>query len=125
VPVAFAGPGRSGTSNDAPELESTFHVFASQWLADRQGEMAPATHRYHHWALADHLLPYFATWRLSEITIEAVDDDRRYETTQAQDDATPSTRASRCSPATAGAERSRSPCHGRSPKSASASSRVK
>ena len=73
-----------GTSTDAPELEPTFHVFASRWLADRQGEISPATHRYDHWALAYHLLPYFATWRLPEITIEAVDDYRRYKTTQAR-----------------------------------------
>ena len=72
-----------GTSNEAPEVEPTFHMFASQWFADRQGEISPATHRYDYWALAYHLLPYFATWRLSEITIEAVDDYRRYKTTQA------------------------------------------
>ena len=72
-----------GACTQGPEVEPTFHGFASRWLADRQGEVSPATHRYDHWALAYHLLPYFATWQLSEITIEAVDDYRRYKTIQA------------------------------------------
>lgn len=71
------------TSQQTPIGELTFHAFASNWHADRDGQHAPRTHEYHQWALS-HLLPYFAHWPLSDITIEAVDDYRRYKVQQAQ-----------------------------------------
>ncbi len=64
--------------------EPTFHQFASDWLAGRRGEIASSTFKYYEGALTHHLLPYFAHWRLPEITIEAVDDYRRYKVAQAE-----------------------------------------
>lgn len=64
--------------------EPTFHEFASAWHADRQGEITPAGHQHEEWALRQHLLPYFANWRLSEIDIPAVDDYRRYKIKQGE-----------------------------------------
>src|SRR5207302_626483 len=62
----------------------TFHLFASAWLSDRNGEVSQRTHEYERWALHYHLLPYFANWRLAEIDIEAVDGYRRYKVQQAE-----------------------------------------
>ncbi len=76
---------RPGSEGDgALAGETTFHRFASDWLADRQGEVSERTHEYQYWALHHHLLPYFANWRLTEIDIEAVDAYRRYKTSQAE-----------------------------------------
>jgi integrase len=68
---------------DSP-ADMSFHEFASTWHTDREGEVAPRTHEYEEWALRDHLLPYFANWRLVDIDIEAVDDYRRYKVEQAE-----------------------------------------
>ena len=58
----------------APKEEPTFHVFASKWLADRQSEgLAERTIEDLRWSLVNHLLPHFATFRLSEITPQEVD----------------------------------------------------
>lgn len=55
----------------------TFHRFATDWLARREGEVAPRTVEYERWALTHHLLPHFAHTRLDAIDIAAVDDYRR------------------------------------------------
>jgi integrase len=54
--------------------ESTFHAFASEWLAMREREgLAERTIEDYKWALAHHLLPWFKDYRLVEITALEVD----------------------------------------------------
>ena len=53
--------------------EPTFHEFASEWLAAREGELRPKTIKDYRWALSYHLLPYFKDHRLTAITAEEVD----------------------------------------------------
>jgi integrase len=67
---------------ELPESEPTFHEFASEWLAMREHELSERTVEDYKWALTQHLLPYFAKYRLSEITPELVD---RYTATKAQE----------------------------------------
>lgn len=55
----------------------TFHAFTTDWLARREGEVAPRTVEYERWALTHHLLPHFAHTPLSAIDIAAVDAYRR------------------------------------------------
>ncbi len=74
-----------GDPDGAPEQEPTFHRFASEWLAGRHGEISERTIEFYEWALTHHLLPYFAHWRLSEITIEAVDTYRRHKVQQSEE----------------------------------------
>lgn len=58
----------------APRAEPTFHEFASEWIAAREAEgLAPKTITDLRWSLSNHLLPYFASFRLSEITPQEVD----------------------------------------------------
>ncbi len=82
-------PGSVATGPDgadgAPEQEQTFHRFASEWLAGRHGEISERTIEFYEWALTHHLLPYFAHWRLSEITIEVVDTYRRHKVQQSEE----------------------------------------
>lgn len=72
------------TSTGAGEDGLTFHRFASDRLAARKGEVAPRTYEFDAWALQQHLLPYFATWPLATIDIQAVDDYRRHKVLQAE-----------------------------------------
>ena len=59
---------------EPPKAEPTFHQFSSEWLAARQLEgLAGRTIADLRWSLEVHLLPYFASYRLSEITAEEVD----------------------------------------------------
>lgn len=51
----------------------TFHVFASEWLSGREGELRPATVDDYTRGLSNHLLPYFKDYRLDAIDIAAVD----------------------------------------------------
>lgn len=66
-----------------PEQESerstdpTFHQFASEWLDAKRHELRPSTEVDYRWQLVNHLLPYFADKRLSQITVAEVD---RYKT---------------------------------------------
>jgi len=55
----------------------TFHEFASQWFEDMSPELRERTRVDYRWRLSNHLLPYFADQRLSEITVEEVDRYRR------------------------------------------------
>lgn len=55
----------------------TFHEFATDWLARREGEVAPRTVEYERWALIHHLLPHFAHTPLTAIDIATVDAYRR------------------------------------------------
>ena len=56
-----------------PLEDPTFHEFSSQWLADREHELRPNTLLDYRWQLTDHLLPFFADHRLSQITVAEVD----------------------------------------------------
>jgi len=56
-----------------PISEPTFHTFSSEWLASRKDELRPSTMLDYRWQLTDHLLPFFADHRLSEITVREVD----------------------------------------------------
>jgi integrase len=59
----------------APILEAdpTFHEFASQWFEANRDGWRPKTVVDYRWQLTDHLLPFFAGHRLSQITIAEVD----------------------------------------------------
>jgi len=61
----------------AEQPDPTFHEFASEWLDTRKHELSETTVSDSTWALSNHLLPFFASHRLPEITIRAVD---RYKT---------------------------------------------
>jgi integrase len=74
---------RNGTISDGPQPAPLFGPFATEWLKARQTEVQPRTHEYLAWALS-HLLPYFASWPLEQIDIEAVDGYRRHQTEQAE-----------------------------------------
>jgi integrase len=56
-----------------PLDDPTFHVFASQWLANMSGAVSARTAEDYEWALSYHLLPFFAEHRLSQITVAEVD----------------------------------------------------
>jgi integrase len=59
---------------DEPRPEPTFHEFASEWFAARETEgLAAKTLTDLRWSLTNHLLPFFAGHRLSEITVQEVD----------------------------------------------------
>src|SRR4051812_10119771 len=62
---------------EPPREVPTFHVFASEWLADRRGELRDTTVATYTWELTHHLLPHFARMRLDAITVEDVDRYRR------------------------------------------------
>jgi integrase len=55
------------------EADPTFHRFASEWFSAHRGEWAPNTALDYAWQLRNHLLPFFAGHRLSQITIADVD----------------------------------------------------
>jgi integrase len=68
---------------EAPKEEPTFHEFASEWLAGRELEgLADKTITDLRWSLELHLLPYFASYRLDEITPQPVD---RYKVEKARE----------------------------------------
>lgn len=66
---------REPASPDVVETleEPTFHVLASEWLARRRHEVDGRTVEHWRWALSNHLLPFFADSRPSEITVAAVE----------------------------------------------------
>ena len=78
-----AGTSRSTGEPNVVAASPTFHEFAADWLARREGEVAPRTVEYERWALTHHLLPHFAHMRLDAIDIAAVDDYRRTKVTEA------------------------------------------
>ena len=53
--------------------EPTFHEFASEWFETNRHGWAERTVADYRWALIHHLLPHFAEFRLSQITVEEVD----------------------------------------------------
>ena len=63
-------------SEAAPD--PSFHGFASEWFEGLAHEgLRETTLADYGWQLSSHLLPFFASHRLSEITIEQVDSYRR------------------------------------------------
>ena len=71
-----AGTWQPRQAEHAPESireEPTFHQFASDWFNANRLGWAARTEADYLWALKHHLLPYFARYRLSEITVEEVD----------------------------------------------------
>jgi integrase len=73
-------------SAPAPEVheDPTFHEFASEWFTAHQGEWRPNTRVDYGWQLTNHLLPVFAGYRLSEITVREVDRYRAVKVAEAQ-----------------------------------------
>jgi integrase len=53
--------------------EPSFHVLASEWVERRRHEVDERTVEHWTWALSGHLLPHFAEYRPSEITVGAVE----------------------------------------------------
>lgn len=53
--------------------EPTFHELASEWVARREHEVDARTVEHWRWALSTHLLPFFASFRPSEFTVELVE----------------------------------------------------
>jgi integrase len=68
----------SSTPALEPEAEPNFHEFASQWFEARRGEWRDTTEDCYRSLLGGHLLPFFARYRLSEITVCQVDDYREF-----------------------------------------------
>ena len=68
----YVTPHRGGRPTHSP-AEPTFHEFASQWFAMMHPELRPSTVEAIKWRLSYVLLPFFASHRLSEITISEVD----------------------------------------------------
>ncbi len=62
---------------EAPIEVPTFHQFASEWFEEAEAGWRERTRVDYRWRLSDHLLPYFAKYRLNAITIEEVDRYRR------------------------------------------------
>jgi integrase len=60
-------------SAEAPGEIPTFHEFASEWLANREPELAHKTYTGYRRRLTRHLLPHFAQIRLDAIGAEDVD----------------------------------------------------
>jgi integrase len=66
-----------------PAADPTFHEFASEWLAMRRLEgLKPRTVEDYEWSLTVHLLPFFARYRLSQLTVQLVD---RYKVAKADE----------------------------------------
>lgn len=70
-------------SSPEPDAVVRFHEFASKHVEARRLEVSERMHEFETWALAQHLLPYFAHWPVADIDIEAVDDYRGHKVRQA------------------------------------------
>lgn len=56
-----------------PAADPTFHEFASEWFEAKRQEIRPNTANSYRNDLSNHLLPFFARHRLSQVTIAEVD----------------------------------------------------
>src|SRR5450755_1456100 len=56
-----------------PVADPTFHEFASEWWAAKRDELSRKTQIDYEWQLSNHLLPFFARHRLTQITVAEVD----------------------------------------------------
>lgn len=59
------------------KTDPTFHEFASEWYEGVSPGLRERTRVDYLWRLSSHLLPHFASYRLTEITVEEVDRYRR------------------------------------------------
>jgi integrase len=66
-------PDREPAPAPEPAADPTFHEFASQWFEANERAWRPNTRVDYQWQLSNHLLPYFAHHRLSQVTIAEVD----------------------------------------------------
>jgi integrase len=66
-------PPKAGLETEQPREEPDFHTFASEYVEARRLELRPRSVEALEWALSCHLLPYFASFKLSAITVEEVD----------------------------------------------------
>jgi integrase len=64
-------------------LDPTFHEFASDWWAAKRLELRPNTAAAYENELSGHLLPFFASHRVSQITVQEVD---RYRQSKVRED---------------------------------------
>lgn len=73
--MAAVRAGRWSPSQTKAEVRGvpTFHEFASDWLASRQGELRPRTVADYKWALSYHLLPFFRDFAIDAIGPRDVD----------------------------------------------------
>ncbi len=69
----WQAPAAAAPAAPAVQEDPTFHEFASEWFTAHQGEWRPNTRVDYEWQLTNHLLPFFAGHRLSQITIREVD----------------------------------------------------
>lgn len=53
--------------------DPTLHEFASEWFRDNEGKWRESTRLDYQWQLSNHLLPFFAQHRLSQITPREID----------------------------------------------------
>ncbi len=72
-----AEPAPTPVLSDAPE--PGFHEFASRWLKLNSSGWAERTVADYEWALTQHLLPFFSSHSINQITVEEVD---RYRATK-------------------------------------------
>jgi integrase len=75
-------PPEPESTPEPPKPEPTFHEFASEWMAAKRSELRENSAADYEWALTVHLLPRFADFKLSEITIQEVD---RYRAAKARE----------------------------------------
>ena len=75
-------PPRTNPPSPAPTEVPSFHVFASEWYAATEATVRPRTAALYKSQLTHHLLPFFAKYRVDEITVEVVD---RYRTAKVSD----------------------------------------
>jgi integrase len=68
-----AGIWEPPSEKTAPAAEPIFHEFASRWLSARRHELSATTYADYRWRLVRHLLPFFADYKPSEITVSLVD----------------------------------------------------
>lgn len=68
-----------------PRPEPTFHEFASEWYDGAAPGFREATRVDYRWRLSRHLLPHFAEYRISAITVEEVDRYRHVKMREAED----------------------------------------
>lgn len=69
-------PSRQQPAVAEPELVS-FHVFASEWWAEKQEAIDASTREDYRWRLERYIVPFFKDDLVSEITVERVDAFRR------------------------------------------------
>jgi hypothetical protein len=64
------------TAKGLGDADQTFHEFASRSWTARRAELRPTTQADYEWRLRKHLLPFFADFRVPEITVALVDEYR-------------------------------------------------